>query len=138
MASTTRACKELPSSSSLDSPSVMSKFATPPPARSFDVSPVLDDATSIVHDACDDALLDTALPLGAFLDAQIARVAARCDDTSETGEIIEVEPAISPVRTSSPRYELPAMPEGYVMEGEIVEDFLACRDSYDLEKLLCK
>ncbi|KAI5017869.1 hypothetical protein ZWY2020_042757 [Hordeum vulgare] len=40
----------------------MSKFATPPPARNFDVSPVLDDATSAVHDACDDALLDTALP----------------------------------------------------------------------------
>ncbi|KAI4980531.1 hypothetical protein ZWY2020_021016 [Hordeum vulgare] len=73
---------------------------------------------------------------GAFLDAQIARVAARCDDTSETAEIIEVEPAISTVRTSSPRYELPDIPEGYVMEGEIAKDFLACKDSYDLEKLL--
>ncbi|KAI5012782.1 hypothetical protein ZWY2020_025048 [Hordeum vulgare] len=130
--------KELPSSSALDSPSVMSKFATPPPARNFDVSHVLDDATSVVHDACHDALLDTTLPLGAFLDAQIARVAARCDDTSETAEIIEVEPAISPVRTSSARYELPDMPEGYVMEGEIAEDFLACKDSYDVEKVLCK
>ncbi|KAI5003836.1 hypothetical protein ZWY2020_030996 [Hordeum vulgare] len=114
----------------------MSKFATPPPARKFDVSPVLDDATSVVHDVCDDALLYTTLPLGAFLDTQIARVAARCDDTSETAEIIEVEPAISPVRTSSPRYELPDMPEGYVMEGEIAEDFLACKDSYDVENLL--
>ncbi|KAI5013623.1 hypothetical protein ZWY2020_037136 [Hordeum vulgare] len=114
----------------------MSKFATPPPARNFDVSLVLDDATSAIHDACDDALLDTALPLGAFLDAQIARVAAECDDTPETPEIIELEPAISPVRTSSPRYELPDIPEGYVMEGEIAEDFLACKDSYDLEKLL--
>ncbi|KAI4991678.1 hypothetical protein ZWY2020_040064 [Hordeum vulgare] len=104
----------------------MSKFATPPPARNFDVSHVLDDATSAVHDACDDDMLDTALPLGAFLDAQIARVAPRCDDTSETAEIIEVEPAILLVRTSSPRYELPDMPEGYVMEGEIAEDFLAC------------
>ncbi|KAI5021834.1 hypothetical protein ZWY2020_058564 [Hordeum vulgare] len=75
----------------------MSKFATPPPARNFDMSPVLDDATSSVHDACDDAMLDTALPLGAFLDAQIARVAARCDDTSETADTIEVEPAILPV-----------------------------------------
>ncbi|KAI5005444.1 hypothetical protein ZWY2020_032687 [Hordeum vulgare] len=103
----------------------MSKFATPPPARNFDVSLVLDDATSAIHDACDDALLDTTLPLGAFLDALIARVAARRDDTSETAEIIEVEPAILPVRTSSPRYELPDMPKGYVMGGEIVEDFLA-------------
>ncbi|KAI4974693.1 hypothetical protein ZWY2020_048300 [Hordeum vulgare] len=116
----------------------MSKFATPPPARNFDVSPVLDDATSAIHDSCDDALLDTALPLGAFLDAQIARVADECDDTSETVEIIEVEPAISPVRTSSPRYELPDIPEGYVMEGEIAEDFLAYKGSYDLEKLLRK
>ncbi|KAI5013146.1 hypothetical protein ZWY2020_028100 [Hordeum vulgare] len=116
----------------------MSKFATPPPARNFDVSHVLDDATYSIHDACDDVLLDTAFPLGAFLDAQISTVAAECDDTSETAEIIEVEPAISPVRTSSPRYELPDIPEGYVMEGEIAEYFLACKDSYDLEKLLRK
>ncbi|KAI5014660.1 hypothetical protein ZWY2020_056050 [Hordeum vulgare] len=39
----------------------------------------------------DDAMPDTALPLGAFLDAHIARVAARCDDTSETADTIEVE-----------------------------------------------
>ena len=128
--STTRIGKELPSSSALDSPSVMSKFATPPPARNFDVSPVLDDATSAAHDAYDDVMLDTALPLGAFLDAQIARVAARCDDTSETADIIEVEPATM--------HELPVMPERYVMEGEIAEDFLACKDSYDVEKLLRK
>ena len=44
--STTRTGKELPSSSALDSPSVMSKFATSPPARNLDMSPVLDDATS--------------------------------------------------------------------------------------------
>ena len=81
----------------------------------------------------DDAMLDTALPLGAFLDAQIARVAARCDDTSETADTIEVEPAILPARTSSP------MPDTrYVMEGEIAEDFLACKDAYDAEKLLLK
>ena len=67
----------------------------------------------------DDAMLDTALPLGAFLDAQIARVAAECDDTSGTTEIIEVEPAVSPVRTSTPGYEFPEIPEGYVMEGEV-------------------
>ena len=133
-----RTGKELSSSSALDSPSVMSKFATPPPARNFDVSPVLDDATSAAHDAYDDVMLDTALPLGAFLDAQIARVAARCDDTSETADTIEVEPTILPARTSSLRHELPDMPECYVMEGEIAEDFLACKDSYDVEKLLLK
>ena len=99
----------------------MSKFATPPPVRNFYVSPMLDDATSTVHDACDDALLDTTLPLGAFLDAQIARVAAECDDTSEIAEIIEIEPAISTVRTSSPRYELPDMTFLLVR--------IACKDS---------
>ncbi|KAI4973243.1 hypothetical protein ZWY2020_028951 [Hordeum vulgare] len=133
--STTRTVKELPSSSALDSPSVMSKFATSPPARNFDMSPVPDDAMldtmpddamldtmpddamldtmpddamldtmpddamldtmpddamlDTMHDDAmldtmpDDAMLDTTLPLGAFLDAQIARIAARCDDTSE-------------------------------------------------------
>ncbi|KAI4981782.1 hypothetical protein ZWY2020_022274 [Hordeum vulgare] len=116
----------------------MSKFAKPPPARNFGVLRVLDDATSAAHDAYDDAMLDIALPLGAFLDAQIARVAARCDDTSKTLDTIEVEPTILPVRTSSPRYELPDMLEGYVTEGEIAEDFLACKDSYDVEKLLRK
>ncbi|KAI5016730.1 hypothetical protein ZWY2020_006581 [Hordeum vulgare] len=116
----------------------MSKFTTPPPARNLDMSHVLDDATSAVNDAYDDAMLDNALPLGALLDAQIARVAARCDDTSETAKIIEVEPAILPVRTSSPRYELSDMPECYVMEGEIAEDFIDCKDSYDAENLLRK
>ena len=59
--------KELPSSSALDSPSVMSKFATSPPARNLDMSPVLDDATSAAHDAYDDAMLDT-MPDDAMLD----------------------------------------------------------------------
>ncbi|KAI4979590.1 hypothetical protein ZWY2020_016343 [Hordeum vulgare] len=116
----------------------MSKFATPPPARNLDMSAMLDYATYVAHDAYDNAMLDTALPLGAFLDAQIARVAARCDDTYETPDTIEAEPAILPVRTSSPRHELPDMPECYVMEGEIGEDFLASKDSYDVEKLLLK
>ncbi|KAI5022036.1 hypothetical protein ZWY2020_058766 [Hordeum vulgare] len=130
--------KELPSSCALDSRSIMSKFATSPPARNLDLSHVLDDATSAANDAYDDAMLDTtlpddvmldtALPLGAFLDAQIARGAARCDDTSETTDTIEVEPTII--------LELPDMPERYVMEGEIAKDFLACKDSYDVEKLL--
>ncbi|KAI5017650.1 hypothetical protein ZWY2020_042538 [Hordeum vulgare] len=132
----------------------MSKFATSPRARNLDMSPVLDDDTSTAHDAMldtmlddamldtmpddamldtmpDDAMPDTALPLGAFLDAQIARVAARCDDTSETADTIEVEPAIM--------LELHVMPDTrYVMEGEIAEDFLACKDSYNVENLLRK
>ena len=46
--STTRGGKELPSSSALDSPSVISKLATPKPATAMnsDMSHVIDDATS--------------------------------------------------------------------------------------------
>ncbi|KAI4969637.1 hypothetical protein ZWY2020_000551 [Hordeum vulgare] len=124
----------------------MSKFATSPPARNLDMSHVLDDAydatardamldtmpdtslPDIARDAIfpDDAMLDTArdatlhdVPLGVFLDAHIARVTANARDASETADT-------APVRSSSPRYELPDIPEGYVMEGEIAEDFLAC------------
>ena len=50
--STTRGGKELPSSSALDSPSVLSKLATPKPASAIysDMSHVIDDATSTMHD----------------------------------------------------------------------------------------
>ena len=69
--STTRGGKELPSSSALDSPSVLSKLATPKPAS--DMSHVIDDATSAMHDTYDENtyMLDTTVPLGEFLDEQI-------------------------------------------------------------------
>ncbi|KAI5005118.1 hypothetical protein ZWY2020_032361 [Hordeum vulgare] len=93
----------------------------------------------------DDAMLDTArdtplpdVPLGVFLDAHIARVTANARDASEIADTIEIEPAFAPVRSRSPRYELPDIPEGYVMEGEIAEDFLASKDAYDAEKLVLK
>ncbi|KAI5004555.1 hypothetical protein ZWY2020_031798 [Hordeum vulgare] len=156
----------------------MSKFATSPPARNLDMSPVLDDAYDAMPDTArdamldtmsddvmldtmpDDAMLDTArdamldtslpddardailpdddmldtardttltdFPLGVFLDAHIARVTANACDASETADTIEIEHAFAPARSSCPRYELPDIPEGYVMEGEIAEDFLAC------------
>ena len=70
--STTRGGKELPSSSALDSPSVMSKFATPKPttAMNSDMSHVIDDATSTMHHTYDEttSVLDTIVPLGEFLD----------------------------------------------------------------------
>ena len=75
--SKTRGGKELPSSSALDSPSVMSKLATPPHAMNSNMSQVIDDATSAMDNAYDDAstLLDNDdVPLGEFLDEQIARV----------------------------------------------------------------
>ncbi|KAI4990415.1 hypothetical protein ZWY2020_038778 [Hordeum vulgare] len=110
--------------------------------------PMLD--TALPNDARDvifphDEMLDTArdaplpdVPLGVFLDAHIARVTANARDASETADTIEIEPPLAPARSSSPIYELPVIPEGYVMEGEIAEDFLACKDAYDAEKLLLK
>ena len=69
--SKTRGGKELPSSSALDSPSVINKLATPPHAINSDMSQVIDDATSTMNHSYDDAstLLDNDdVPLGEFLD----------------------------------------------------------------------
>ena len=68
--STTREGKELPSSFALDSPSVLSKLATPTPDINSDMSQVINDATFAVNNAYDDAstLLDKTVPLGKFLD----------------------------------------------------------------------
>ena len=64
--STMRGGKELPSSSVLDSPSVLSKLATPKPASAINLSHVIDDATSALHDTYDEttSMLDTTVPLG--------------------------------------------------------------------------
>ena len=74
--STTRGGKELPSSSALDSPSIISRLATPKPATAMnsDMSHVIDDATSAMHDTYDEttSVCDTTLPLGEFLDEQLA------------------------------------------------------------------
>ena len=74
--STMRGGKELPSSSALDSPSILSKLATPTPAIRSNMSHVIDDATSSLHDTYDETtfMLDNTVPLGEFLDDQVARV----------------------------------------------------------------
>ena len=66
----TRGGKELPSNSALDSPAVISKLATPPHAINPDMLQVIDDATSAMNDAYDDAstLHDDDVPLGDFHD----------------------------------------------------------------------
>src|SRR3954465_6812000 len=96
--STTTGGKELPSSSALDSPSVLSKFATPKPASAIrsDMSHVIDDATSAMHDTYDEttSMLDTIVPLSEFLDEQIGRAREK--------EIIESS----------------VIPEGYVFDKE--------------------
>src|SRR5512132_2395240 len=120
--STTRGGKELPSSSALDSPSVLSKLATPKSASTInsDMSHIIDDATSAMHDTYDEttSLLDTTVPLGEFLDEQLAR--ARENEIIETDNIDESDDEGSP-----PRYEFPVVLEGYVMDEESARDFLA-------------
>ena len=133
--STTRGGKELPSSSALDSPSILSKLVTPKPASAInsDMSHVIDDATSAMHDTYDEttSVRDTALPWGEFLDEQLAR--ARENEIIETDNIDESDDEDSP-----PRYELPVAPERHVMDEETARDFLACNDRSDLKKLLAK
>ena len=107
---TTRGGKELPSSSALDSPSILSKLATPKPATALNsnMSHVIDDATSAMHDTCDEttSVLDNTVLLGEFFDEQLARAKdienAETDDISETDEIIETETFETPDKTSSP------------------------------------
>ena len=136
--STTRGGKELPSNSTLDSPSVISKLATPPHAINPDMSQVIDDATSAMNDVYVDArtLLDDNVPLGEFLGEKLARTKAF--ENAETDEELETKNLETPIRTSSPRYELPKVSEGYVMSEETTRDILACNDKDDLEKLLHK
>ena len=113
----------------------MSKLATPKPASAInsDMSHVIDDPTSALHDTYDEttSMLDNTVPLGEFLDEQLAR--ARENENIETDNIDESDDEDSP-----PRYELPVVPEGYVMDEETARDFLACNDRSNLKKLLAK
>ena len=97
--STTRGGKQLPSSSALDSPSVLSKLATPKPASAIhsDMSHVVDDATSAMHDTYDEttSMLDTTVPLGEFLDEQLAR--AREDEIIKIDNIEDSDDEDSPL-----------------------------------------
>ena len=133
--STTRGGKELPSSSALDSPSVLSKLATPKPASAIhsDMSHVIDDATSTMHDTYDEttSMLDTTVPLGEFLDEQLAR--ARENEIIETANIDESNDEGSPNK-----YESPVIPEGYLFDKEASLAILACKDRYELKRLLAK
>src|SRR3989337_2867659 len=131
--STTREGKELPSSSALDSPSVLSKLATPKPASATnsDMWHVIDDATFAMHDTYDEttSMLDTTVPLGEFPDELLAR--ARENEIIETDNIDESDDEDSP-----PRYEFPVVPEGCVMDEETARDLFACKDRYHLKQLL--
>ena len=97
------------------------------------MSHVIDDATSAMHDAYDEttSMHDNTVPLGEFLDEQLARV--RVNEITETDDIIETEDYDSP-----PRYELPIVPEGYIMDEETTRYFFVCNDREDLKILLAK
>ena len=71
------------------------------------------------------------MPLGEFINEQLVRV--RENEITKTDDIIETKDYDSP-----PRYELPIVPEGYIMDEETARDFLACNDRDDLKKLLAK
>ena len=130
--STTRGGKELPSSSALDSPSVISRLATPKPATAMnsDMSHVIDDATSAMHDETT-SVRDTTLPLGEFLDEQLARV--RGNENIEEPIIDDNDDERSPND-----YVLPIVPKGYVMNEVAAMEILACNDRNGLKKLLAK
>ena len=97
--SSTRGGKELPSSSALDSPSVINKLATPKPVTTMnsDMSHVIDDATSALHDTYDETTYvhDTTVPLGEFLDEQLAR--ARENEIIEDAIIDDSDDESSPL-----------------------------------------
>ena len=119
----------MPSSSALDSPSILSKLATPKPASAIrsDMSHVIDDATSAMHDTYDETTFmpDTTVPLSEFLDEQIARAREK--------EIIESE-----YDDDSDDENMPVIPEGYLFDMESSTTILACRDRYELKRLLIK
>ena len=127
--STTRGGKELPSSSALDSPSVMSKFATPTLASAIrsDMSHVIDDATSALHDETT-SVRDTTLPLGEFLDEQLARVRGNEN----------IEDAIDDSDDEHSPNDMFYLLFLRVMNKEAAEAILACNDRSDLKKLLAK
>ena len=120
--STTRGGKDLTSSSALDSPSVLSKLVTPTPAIDSDMSHVINDANSAMHDAYDGttSLLDNTVPLGEILDEQLARV--RENEIIETDNIDESDDEDSP-----PRYELPDVLRVMSWMKKLLETFLLAK-----------
>ena len=71
---------------------------------------------------------DTTMPLSDFLDEQLARASEK--------EIIETDNTDeSDDEDSLPRYELPVVPEGYVMDEETARALFSCNNRYYLKKL---
>ena len=70
-------------------------------------------------------MLDTTVPLGEFLDEQISR--------SREREIIESE-----YDDDSDDENMCVIPEGYLFDMESSAAILACKDRYELKRLLLK
>ena len=71
-------------------------------------------------------MVDTTVPLGEYLDEQLARV--------RENEIIENEIIDESDNEGYPlNYEFPVVPEGYVMNEEAARAIFACKDRYDLK-----
>ena len=108
----------------------MCKLETPKPASAIrsDMSHVIDDATSTLHDTCNEttSMLDTTVPLGEFLDEQLAR--ARENEVIETDNIDESDDEDSP-----PRYELSDVPEVKLRMKKLLEIFLLAKTDMILE-----
>jgi hypothetical protein len=132
--SKTRVGKELLSSSALDSPSVLSKLATPPPAINSDMSQVIDDTTSAMNDTYEDAstMLDNTVPLGEFFDEQLAKA----KEIENAKNVETLENYDSPIMPSSPtRVE---SPDEHVFDREMARAILACNDRDEVIKLLAE
>ena len=86
-----------------------------------------------MHDTYDEttSVRDTTLPLGEFLDEQLARV--RGNENIEEPIIDDSDDEHSPND-----YVLPVVPKGYVMNKEAAEAIFAREYKYDLKKLLAK
>ena len=76
-------------------------------------------------------MLDNTVPLGEFLNEQLARARENeiieTDNTDESGD-----------EDSPPNYELSVVPKGYVVHEETARDLFACNDRSDLKKLQAK
>ena len=131
--STTRGGKQLPSSSALDSPSILSKLATPKPlllliliCRMLLMMPLL---------LC--MILMMKLLLCLILLCHLVNflmnnlLGVRENENIETDNIDESDDEDSP-----PGYELPVVPEGYVLKKEAALAILACKDRCKLKRLL--
>ena len=91
------------------------------------MSQVIDDATSAMNHAIDVAstFLDDIVPLGEFLDEQLAK--AKEFENPETHEIYDF-----PIRPSSPRIEMHEIPDDYIVGEEIARELLACNNRDDI------